>query len=56
MVPYVFRNLIHFELMKLDKCILPMMTAVTWSSSGAMDIMQEIINNMNYTERFIKMV
>lgn len=56
MVPFVFRNLLHFELMRLDKCMLPLMSVVTWSSSGAMDVMKEIMNNTDYTERCIRMV
>lgn len=56
MVPDVFYNLINFELMKMDKLLIPLLNTVKWSSSGAMKTMHEVMYNFNYSEAFIKMV
>ncbi|XP_050528019.1 dynein axonemal heavy chain 8-like [Daktulosphaira vitifoliae] len=54
MIPPVFRNLINFEFMKLDKSLFPMMSVVTWSSYSAMDIMLDITKKFDCTEKYSK--
>lgn len=56
MVPNLYRNLLNFEIMKMDKSMLPMLDSTTWSSSGAMDVMSNVMTNFNYSERFIRTV
>lgn len=56
MVPNIFHNLLNFEILKMDKIIIPMLTTTTWSSNGAMDIMLNVSKNFDYSERFIKTV
>jgi len=56
MVPDVFYNLINFELMKMDKLLIPLLNTIKWSSSGAMKTMHGVMYNFNYSEAFIKMV
>jgi len=55
MVPVIFHNLINFEILKMDKSILPMFTT-TWSSSEALPIMLNIMKCFDYSETFIKTV
>lgn len=56
MVPDVFYNLINFELMKMDKLLIPLLNTVKWSSTGATNIMNDVMKNFNYSEAFIKTV
>lgn len=56
MVPNLYRNLMNFEIMKMDKLMLPMLDTITWSSSGAMDVMSKVMMNFNYSETFIRTV
>lgn len=56
MVPNIFQKLVKFEILKMDKIIIPMLTSTTWSSSGAMDLMLKISKNFDYSERFMKTV
>jgi len=56
MVPDVFYNLINFELMKVDKLLIPLLNTIKWSSTGATNIMHDVMKNFNYSEAFIKTV
>lgn len=56
MVPNIFQKLVKFEILKMDKIIIPMLTTTMWSSSGAMDLMLRISKNFDYSERFMKTV
>lgn len=55
-VPDVFYNLINFELMKMDKLLIPLLNTIKWSSTGATNIMHDVMKNFNYSEAFIKTV
>lgn len=55
MIPVIFQSLVNFEILKMDKLILPMFTT-TWSSAESMDIMSVITKHFDYSETFIKMV
>lgn len=56
MVPDVFYNLINFEFMKMDKLLIPLLNTVKWSSTGATNIMNDVMKKFNFSETFIKTV
>lgn len=56
MVPDIFCNLVNFEILKLDKLLIPMLNTTKWSSTAAMDIMLDVKKNFDHSEAFIKRV
>lgn len=56
MIPEVYCNLISFEIMKLDKLLIPLLNTVQWSSIEAMDVMLYIKKNFDYTSAFVQRV
>jgi len=55
-VPNIYQNLIHFEIMKLDKAISPLLDTITWWSSDAMSVIDDINTKLMLTDRFMTSV
>jgi len=52
-VPNIYQHLINFEMMKMDKAILPLLNTVTWWSTDAMSIMLDIDTKITLSDRFL---